>query len=74
MAAFSRSATVHICTRTVYTSMPCTNHFELASLAQSDARPTDDQEVADSISVLSGNIFSWRFIMKCFLREVLPFR
>ena len=32
-------------------------------MAQSDARPTGDQEVAGSIPAGSGNILSWRLIM-----------
>ena len=38
--------------------------------AQSDARPTGDQEVAGWIPV----ILSWRLIMKSFLRSFSPFR
>ena len=38
----------------------------LASLSQSDARPTGDQEVAASIPAGSSNVFSWRLIMKYF--------
>ena len=35
-------------------------------MAQSDARPTGDQKVAGSIPTGSGNILSWRLIMKYF--------
>ena len=35
-----------------------------ASVAQLDARPTGDQEVAGSIPAEVGNILSWRLIMK----------
>ena len=39
----------------------------LALVAQSDACLTGDQEVAGSIPTWSGNIPSWRLIMKYFL-------
>ena len=45
-----------------------------ASVAQLDARPTGDQEVADSIPAEVGNILSRRLIMKYFLRSFSPFR
>ena len=45
-----------------------------ASVAQLDARPTGDQEVAGSTPTEVGNILSWRFIMKYFLRSFSPFR
>ena len=35
-----------------------------ASVAQLDARPTGDREVADSTPAEVGNILSWRLIMK----------
>ena len=39
-------------------------------MAQLDARPTGDQDVAGSNPAWSvGNILSWRLIMKCFLRS-----
>ena len=37
---------------------------QLASVAQLDARPTGDQEVAGSTPAEVGNILSWRLIMK----------
>ena len=40
----------------------------LASVAQSDARPTRDQKVTGSIPPGSGNILSCRLIMQYFLR------
>ena len=42
-----------------------------ASVAQSDLRPSGDQEVAGSIPNRSGtgNILSWRQIMKYFVRS-----
>ena len=43
-------------------------------MAQSDARTTDNQEVAISISAGSGNILSWRLMIKYFLRSFSPFR
>ena len=43
------------------------------SAAQLDARPTG-KEVVDSIPAGSGNILSWRLIMKYFLRSFSPFR
>ena len=46
----------------------------LASVAQLDARPTGDQEVAGSTPAEVGNILSWRLIMKYFLRSFSPFR
>ena len=46
---------------------------ELASVAQLDARPTGDQEVAGSNPAKVGNILSWRLIMKYFLLSFSPF-
>ena len=37
---------------------------EQASVAQLDARPTGDQEVAGSTPAKVGNILSWRLITK----------
>ena len=48
--------------------------FMPASVAQLDARPTGDQEVAGSTPAEVGNILSWRLIMKYFLRSFSPFR
>ena len=49
-------------------------HFFMpSSVAQSDAGLTGDQEIVDSISTGSGNILSWRFIMKYFLWSFSPF-
>ena len=45
-----------------------------ASVAQLDARPTGDQEVAGSTPAEVGNILSWRLIMKYFLRSFSSFR
>ena len=45
-----------------------------ASVAQSDAFLTGNQEVAGSIPTGSGNILSWRLIMKYILRSISPFR
>ena len=45
-----------------------------ASVAQLDAHPTGDQEVAGSTPAEVGNILSWRLIMKYFLRSFSPFR
>ena len=42
---------------------------EPASVAQLDARPTGDKEVAGSTPAEAGNILSWRLIMKYFLRS-----
>ena len=42
-----------------------------ASVAQSNARPTGDQEVAGSIP---GNVLQWRLVMKYFLRSLSSFR
>ena len=45
------------------------------SVAQSNARPTGDHEVAGSIpAAWSVNILSWRLIKKYFLRSFSPFR
>ena len=44
------------------------------SVAQLDARPTGDQEVAGSTPAKVGNILLWRLIMKYFLRSFSPFR
>ena len=49
-------------------------YFEPASVAQLDARPTGDQEVAGSKPAEVGNILSWSLIMKYFLRSFSPFR
>ena len=38
-----------------------------ASMAQLDARPSEDQKVAGLTPAEVGNILSWRLIMKCFL-------
>ena len=46
----------------------------LASVAQLDAHPTGDQEVAGSTPAEVGNILLWRLIMKYFLRSFSPFR
>ena len=43
-------------------------------VAQSDARPNGDQKVAGSIPAGSGNILSWRLIIKYFLRSFSGFR
>ena len=43
-----------------------------ASMVQSDARPTGDQDVVCSIPAGSGNILSWRLITKYFLRSFTP--
>ena len=56
---------------------PCTLSLEatvLASVAQLDARPTGDQEVAGLTPAEVGNILSWRLIMKYLLRSFSPFR
>ena len=45
-----------------------------ASVAQLDARPTGDQEVAGSTPTEVGNILSWRIIIKYFLRLFSSFR
>ena len=45
----------------------------LGSVAQLDARPTGDQEVAGSTPAGVCNILSWRWIMKYFLRPFSPF-
>ena len=46
----------------------------LASVAQLDARPTGDQEVAGSTPAEVGNFLSWRLLMTYFLRSFSPFR
>ena len=48
-------------------------HMELSSVAQLDARPIGDQEVTGSTPTEVGNILSWEFIMKYFLRSFSPF-
>ena len=45
-----------------------------ASVAQLDARPTEDQEDAGLTPAEVGNILSWRLIMKYFLWSFSPFR
>ena len=44
------------------------------SVAQSEVRPTSDQEVAGSFPAGSSNIRSWKLIMEYFLRSFYPFR
>ena len=41
-------------------------------MAQMDARPTGDQEIAGSTPAEVGNILSWRLIMKYFYGHSLP--
>ena len=41
-------------------------------MAQSDACPTSDQEVASSIPTGSGHILSWRLIIKSFHGPFAP--
>ena len=48
--------------------------FILQPVAQLDACPTGDQEVAGSTPAEVGNILSWRLIMKYFLGSFSPFR
>ena len=55
------------CVFTVYYKSP-------ASVAQLDARPTDDQEVAGSTSAESATFFHGDLIMKYFLRSFSPIR
>ena len=50
------------------------NSSKPSSVTQTDARLTGEQGVAGSISAGSGNILSWRLIMKHFLRPFFPFR
>ena len=45
-----------------------------ASVAQLDACPTGDQEVAVLTPTEVGNILSWKLIVKYFLRSFSPFR
>ena len=45
-----------------------------ASVAQLDARPNGDQEVAGSTPAEVGKFLSWRLIMEYFLRSFSPFR
>ena len=47
---------------------------QTASVAQLDARPIGDQEVAGSIPAEVGSILSWRLIMKYILWSFSPFR
>ena len=49
------------------------NSIQSASVAQLDARPNGDQEIAGSTPAVVGNILSWRLIMKYFLRSFSPF-
>ena len=44
-----------------------------ASVAQSDVHPNGDQKVIALISAGSGNILSWRLIMKYFLQSFFLF-
>ena len=45
-----------------------------ASVAQSDARPTGDQEIAGLTPAESATLFRGDLIMKYFLRTFSPFR
>ena len=45
----------------------------LVLVAELDACPTGDQEVAGSISVWYSNILSWRLIINYFLQSFSPF-
>ena len=56
-----------------YICIECIGH-KPASVAQLDARPTGDQEVAGSTPAEVGNILSWRLIRKYFLRSFSLFR
>ena len=49
-------------------------HHKPASVAQLDARPTGDQEVAGSTPTRSATFFHGDLIMKYFLRSFSPFR
>ena len=44
-----------------------------ASVAQLDAHPNGNQEVAGSTSAKVGNILTWRLITNYFLRSLSPF-
>ena len=55
-------------------AMTKVNILQPALVAQLDARPTGDQEVAGSTPTEVGNILSWRLIMKYFLRSFSPFK
>ena len=44
-----------------------------ASMAQLDARPTGDQEIAGSTPAEVCNILFWRLILKYFLQSFSPF-
>ena len=44
-----------------------------ALMAESDAHPTGYQEVVGSVPSGSGNILSWRLILKYFLQLFSPF-
>ena len=48
--------------------------FEPASVAQLDARPTGNQEVAGSTPAGSATFFRGDLLMKYFLRSFAPFR
>ena len=53
----------------------CSLHKRLSTpVAQSDERPTGDQEIAGSIPDGSGNILSWRLTMKYFRPSFSLFR
>ena len=49
-------------------------YLVLAFVAQLDACPSGDQEVAGSTPAEVGNILTWRLIMKYFLRSFSSFR
>ena len=46
-----------------WADLPALKAMKPDSVAQSDARPTSDQDVAGSIPTRSGNIHSWRLMM-----------
>ena len=50
-----------------------TYYYGIALMPQLDVRLTGDQEVMCLVRAGSGNILSWRLIMKYFLLSVSPF-
>ena len=59
---------LHIISNSIYARV-----IEPASMAQSDALPTGDQEIADLIPAWSGKVFLWRMIIKYLMRSFPAF-
>ena len=70
MKILLRHSLIRVCTVNIYAILSQT-FIEPASVTQSDASPTGDQEVMGSMHAGSGNILSRRLIMKMFSTVIL---